>query len=198
MTLVTIGAVVDIASHIGVIEIGSVVVAMATRALEHGVVTRVRMASRADTVGVAVIGREIGVIKRRTSPCGGRVAGIAGGGEAGRLMVWIGGVVVVGLMAAHARCRQRGVVVVDVAHHAGDGRRRMESGERESRIVVIERCARPIRGAVARVAGGRETGGSVRRGIGAVVVGLVARDAGGVRCREVVIPIHVALRARHG
>ena len=156
MTLVTIHAVVDVPADVGVIEVACVVVAMATGALEHRVVIRVRMAGCAYSIRVAVIGREISVIERRSRPGGRGVTGVASRWEAGRLMVRIRRVVVIGLMASHARGWQRRVVVVDVAHHAGHGCCRVEPGQREGRVVVIERRSRPIRGAVTCIAGGRE------------------------------------------
>ena len=159
MTLVTIHAVVNVPADIGVLEIGGVVAAMlmASSAREHGVVVRVRMAGCAYSICVAVIGREISVIECRSRPGGRGVTGVASRWEAGRLMIRIRGVVVIGLVAADARGWQCRVVVVDVAHHAGHGRRRVETSQRESRVVVIERRSRPVGGAMAGVACGRET-----------------------------------------
>jgi len=121
VALVAIHAVVNIPTHIGVMEVGSVVVAVATRALEDRVVVRIRMAGRANSVGVAVVHIEPCVIEDGAGPGGRRMARGAGRGEAGRLMVRIRCAVIVGLVASHARGRQRCVVVVDVAHHAGYG-----------------------------------------------------------------------------
>lgn len=120
MALVAIHAVVDIPTHIGVMEVGSVVVAVATSALEDRVVVRIRMAGRANSISVAVIHVEPCVIEDRARPGGRRMARGTGRGEAGRLMVRIRRAVVVGLVASHARGWQRRVVVVDVAHHACD------------------------------------------------------------------------------
>ena len=97
------------------------------------------------------------MIESRTGPGGSRMARIASGREPGRFVIRIRGVVVVRLVAAHARGWQCRVVVVDVAHHAGHGRRRVEPGQRESRVVVIERRSRPVGGAMTGVACGRET-----------------------------------------
>lgn len=197
MTLVTIHAVVDISTYVRVVEVGSVIVAVATGALKHGVIAGIRMASRADPVRVAVIHREVRVIERRSRPRRCRVAGGAGGREPGRRVIRIRRSVVVALVAAHARGRQRRVVIVDVAHHAGDRRSRMEACQRERRVVVIKGCARPVGRAVAGVASRREAGRSMRRRVRIVVVGLVARNAGRVRRRQIVVPVHVALAALH-
>lgn len=195
MTLVTIRAVVNVPTDIGVLEIGCVVVAMATSALEHRVVIRVRMAGCANSIRVAVIGREIRVIEGRPRPGGGGVAGVTSGWESGRLMVRIGGVVVIGLVTAHARRWQSRVVVIDVAHHAGHGRCRVEPRQRERGVVVIKGRARPVRGAMAGIARGRESCRCVWWRIRTVVVGLVARDAGRIGRRQTIIPVHMALRA---
>ena len=73
----------------------------------------------------------------------------------------------------------------------------MEAGEREGRVVVIEGRARPVRRAVARIAGRREAGACVRRRIGVVVIRLMARDARRIGRRQAVIAVHVASGARH-
>ncbi len=156
MTLVTIRAVVNVPTDIRVLEIGCVVVAMATSTLEHRVVARIRMAGGANSIRVAVIGREISVIECCSRPASRGVAGVASCRETSRLMVRIGGVVVIGLMAAHARRWQGRVVVIDVAHHTRHGCGRVEPGKREGRVVVIERGPRPVGGAVTGIAGGRE------------------------------------------
>ena len=107
VALVTINAVVDIPRHIVVLEIVRVVAAMATRALEDGVVIRVDVAGGADVVGVAVAGRErrvLGVIEIRIQPVGRAMAGLAGGWEelGLRRVSGIRSVVVIGLVAANA------------------------------------------------------------------------------------------------
>ena len=55
MALITVDAVVHIPVHILVPEVSGVVAAMATGALEHGVVTRVRVAGGTNAVCVAMI-----------------------------------------------------------------------------------------------------------------------------------------------
>ena len=197
MTLVTVHAVVDVPADIGVTEIGRIVVSVATRALEHGVVTRVGVASGANSIRVAVVGREVRMVEGCARPSGRSVTGIARRWEASRLMVRIRGVVVIRLVTAHASGRQRGVVAVHVAHHASHGCRRVVTGQGEGRVVVVERCPRPVRSAMADIAGRRESGGRVRRRIGVVVVGLMARNTGRVRGGQAVVPVYMALGTRH-
>ena len=100
-------------------------------------------------------------------------------------------VVVIRLVATDTSRRQRRVVVVHVAHRARD--RRVEAGQRERRVVVIEGRIRPQHGVVAQFAGGREASMRNRRR-GAVKGGLMARNARGDR--DVVIAVKVAAGAR--
>jgi len=130
VALVTIDAVVHIPIHVAVMEVSGVVAAVASRALEYRVVVRIRMARGANAVGVAMVNRELRVlrvIERRTRPGGRGVASRAGGREERRLrgVAGIRGVVVVGLMAADTGRGQRGVVAVDVAVSACPGRHGM-------------------------------------------------------------------------
>lgn len=197
VALVTVHAVVDVPTHIGMVEVGRVVISMASSALEDRIITRVGMAGSAHAIRISVIGREVRVVERGPSPgrCG--VARGAGRGEAGGCMVRVRRPVVVRLMAAHASGWQRRVVIVHVAHHAGHGGGGVETGEREGRVVVIEGRACPVRRAVARIARRREAGGGVRRRVGVVVIRLVARDARRIGRRQAVIAVHVTSGARH-
>lgn len=197
MALVAIHAVVHIPADIRMLEIVCVPAAMALRALKHRVVARIRVAGRTYSIRVTVIYVEPRVVEHGSGPCRGRMARIASGREASGFVVRIGRVVVIRLMAAHACGRQRRVVVVDVAHHASHGRRRMESSKREGRVVVIKYRTRPVRGAMADIASRREAGRRVGRRIGVVVVGLMARDAGRISSGKAVVPVHVALSAGH-
>ena len=127
---VTINAVVDIPADIRVVEIGRVIVAMATGALEDGVVVRIDMACGAHVVRIPVVCREIRVlrvIERGPGPCRRIVAGRARGREELRLrlVAWVRRVVVVRLMAADAGDGQRRVIVVDVAVRANAWRNQM-------------------------------------------------------------------------
>ena len=96
-------------------------------------------------------------------------------------------------MALRARAAGQAVIVVYVTLRASE--RGVEPGKCKSRRGVIERCRRPVRGAVARLASLRESGGRMRRIIRGLEVGQVAVHASRVRRRQVVIPIHVALGA---
>lgn len=179
VALVAVGAVVDIPTHIGMLEIRSIIVAVATGALEHGVVGRIRVAGGTNTVRVAVIHIEICVIECRSGPACRGMARIASCREASRCVVRIVGPGVIRLVTAIAGRGQRRVVVVHVALRAGDVRR-VISRQRERRGVVIEGGAQPIRGrpgGVASVARCGEANGRVRWAIGAVVVRLVAGNA---------------------
>jgi len=123
MALVTVDAVVHIPVYVRVADVSGVVAAMTARTLEHGVVIRIRMARGANTVGVPMVdweSRVLRVIERRTRPRGRVMARRAGGREELRLrgVAGIGGVVVIGLMAADTSRGQRRVVAVDVAFSA--------------------------------------------------------------------------------
>jgi len=62
---------------------------------------------------------------------------------------------------------------------------------------VIEGRARPVRRAVARITRRREAGSCMWRGVGAVVIRLMARDARRIGCSQAVIAVHVTPGARH-
>ena len=201
VTLIAIDAVVDIARNVVVVEVVRVVAAMASRALEHRVVIRIRMAGRAHTVGVAVAGRErrvLGVIERSTRPCGCVVASLAGGREELRLRLvsGVGRVVVVGLVAANARGRQRRVIVVNVAIGADPRRNGVRASKGEGRVVVIERGIRPAGRVVAEFARGREARRRMGRIGSARVVLLVARVAERAVQRVIVVDVAVGAEAR--
>ena len=71
----------------------------------------------------------------------------------------------------------------------------MEPSQRKAGGRVIPSRGGPVGRTVALLTSLRETGGSMRRRIRALVVGRVAADARGVRRREVVVAIHMALGA---
>ena len=80
MALVTIHAVVDIPSHVIVLEIVRVVSAMTAGALEYGIVVRVRVARGAHVVRITVARGELRVlrvIERGAGPGRGVVAVLA-------------------------------------------------------------------------------------------------------------------------
>ena len=167
MTLVAVDAVVYIPAHVIVVEVSGVVASVAARALEYGVVAGINVAGGADAVGVAMVYRELRVLRvveRRARPGGGVVAGLAGSGEELRLrsVAWIRGVVVVVLVATDARQGQRRVVAVDMAIRANTRRHHVRTGKRERSVVVIKRGVGPDDGVVAEFAGSRESGRRMR------------------------------------
>ena len=183
------------------VEISGIIAAMAGRALEYRVIVRIRMARGANPVCVAMVDRELRVlrvIEGRTSPGGRGVASRAGGREERRLrgVAGIRGVVVVGLMAADTGRGQRRVVAVDVAVGAGPGRYGMGSGQGESRVVVIKGGICPDSGVMAEFTGRRESGRGMCRGGGTRVVLLVARVAQGAVQSVVVVHVTVGAQAR--
>jgi hypothetical protein len=122
------------------------------------------------------------------------VADRAIGGEARRNVSGICGSSEVCLVASIACRGQRQVVIVRMALCARDGC--VGAGQRERRGVVIEGRARPIRGAVASGARGRETYRRVWRAVGPVPIRRVAGIAIG-RQRGVVV-VYVARCAGNG
>ena len=92
---------------------------MTARALEYGIVIRIRMACGAHVIGICMTRRKwrvLRVIERSSSPSRCVVAILACRWEELRLrfVARICRVVVVRLMAADARCRQSRVVVIDM------------------------------------------------------------------------------------
>ena len=85
------------------------------------------------------------------------------------------------------------VVIAYVA--LGALQRRVRTREREARGRVIEGRRRPIRRAMARLARLRESSRRVWRIISAIEIGQVTTDASRVGAGQVVVAIHVALRA---
>ena len=150
------------------------------------------MAGGADAIRIAVIRREPGVVEDRTEPRTGVVAGLACCREPSRNVVRVVGPLIIRLMAPITSCRQGRVVVVDVALRARNSH--VEAGQRKRRQIVVERCLQPRGGVVADLAGVGESNRSVRGIVGAVVIRHVARRAR--RIGQVVIPVHVTLRAR--
>src|SRR5579859_7841450 len=195
-----VDAVVDISVHVGVVEVGRIVAAVAAGAGEHRVIGRIGVAGGAHAVGIAVVQREEGVItagQGRRQPRGGGVAGGACRRPACGGVIRIGGSVVVRRMAGVAIGGQRTrVVVVGVAQCAGHGG--VSAGQREGGGVVVKRGSSPIRGGVAHVAGGWEAGSRVRRVGGAVVIRHMAAGAKGGQRAVIGGRAGVALHALHG
>ena len=133
-----------------------------------------------------------GVIELGVGPLHGVVALLAGRRES--LMGHrSGGVIVVGLVATDARCNRDVVVVVGVTIGALTRRHHMRTGQRESRLGVIEGCGLPGRSVVARTASLRESTGNVVGIGGSLEILEVARHAsvGG----QVVVVVDVAVGA---
>jgi len=198
MTLITVNAVVDIPGHVVVLEIVRIIAAMAASALEDGIVVRVDMAGRAHVVRVTVVGRELGVlrvIERGSGPGRRVVAGLARCREKLRLrgVARVRGVVVVGLVTTNAGCRQRRVVVVDMAVAADPRRHGVRAGQRKWRVVVVEGRVGPDRRVVAQLARSGEAGRGVRRIVRAGIVFLVARVA--QRAVQGIVVVHVTVGA---
>ena len=150
VTLITINAVVDVPRHVVVLELVRIIAAMATSALENRVVVGIYVACRAHVVGTTVGGGEMCVL--RVIECGihppSRVVTVltTGWEKLGLGSVpGIRGVVVIALVAADANCRQRRVVVINVAIRASAGRNSMRSGQRKCCVVVLESRVGPNR-----------------------------------------------------
>ncbi len=163
VTLITVDAVVDVARHVVVLEVRWVVIPVTARALEHGVVIGICVARRTNVVRISVRCRELRVLRvveSRPGP-GRRVVTVL---ACIREELWlrcvtgIRRVVVIGLMAADAGRRQRGVVVVHMAVGANTWRHRMRSRQRERCVVVVKCRIRPDHRIVAKFARGRESG----------------------------------------
>ncbi len=101
-------------------------------------------------------------------------------------------VVVIRLMATHARRARDVVVVIDVTVGTLPRRDRMRPRQRKSRLRMIEARGLPGRRVVAHLAGLRESPSHVIRIRCALKIFQVARDAG--RARQVVIVIDMAIR----
>jgi len=201
VTLVAVDAVVDITRNVVVMEVVGVIAAMASSALENGVVVGVDMARRTHPTGVAMARRELRVLRMiegRAGPCRCVVAVLAGSGEELRLcsVTGVRGVVVVGLVTSDACCRQCCVVVVHVAVTANTRRHGMRAGKGEGGVVVVEGRVGPDSGVVTQLASRRESRGCVCGISGAVVIILVTRIA--ESAGQVVIIVDVAICALPG
>ncbi len=108
-------------------------------------------------------------------------------------MVWAVGGLVVSFVATVAICRQRRVVVVEMA--VGAGNAGVRAGQREGRVVVIEACRGPGGCVMAHVALLRKSSRNVVRVIGALEVFEMATHACSIS--DVVIAIGVTLGALH-
>src|ERR1035441_8032006 len=127
------------------------------------------------------------VIKRGARPIGGGVAGGTILRETRGFVRWVGGVVVVGLVAGPAGAGGQAVVAIHVA--LGARQAGVRSGQGKAGGGVIEGGAGPVEGGTAMTQSAilREPGRGVGRVVGAVIVGLVAVPAGGAGKAEIVI-----------
>lgn len=162
---------------------------VAIRALEYGIVGRVGMARRADTVGPAVVCREPSVVEGRSLPRSSVVARLASGRKIGCRVVRVGCGLIVRLVTRIAVCRNGRVVVVHVATGTGHGR--VLARERERGVVVIEGRGLPCGRVMANLALLREARLDVVRVRGGIEIGQVARDT--CRAGQVVVSVDVTL-----
>ena len=188
---VAIHAVVHVPADALVLVIG-LIFRVAIRALKDAVIAWIGVADGAHSIRSAVVGVEPGVIEGRAQPTAGAMARGTGCRKTCRNVIRIRRAAIVLRMAAVAVGRQRRVVVVYVA--TGAGRARVRAGQRETRVVVIERRLRPGGRVVADVALLGETDRHVVRIIGVLKVGEVAGHARRV-CQSVGIGACVALAA---
>lgn len=192
MALIAVHAVVNVSTHVSMIPVG-VRLGVAIGALENAVVGRIGMAGGANSICVSVSHRKPGVIERRAQPSRGGMAGRAGGGKASRHVVRTVGRLIVRLVTAETIRRYGRVVVVHVTTRAWN--RGMRAGQREARIVVIERGWAPRRRVVAHVTLLRESDRNMVWIVRVLKVRQVTADASSIA--DVVVPIDMALAALH-
>ena len=176
--------ILQVAAHAGRVRAGQVVVVVdvALHALDAGVRSR-QGESR---------GR---VIKRRARPGGRAVALLASLREARSDVIGIRRSLEVFQVATDASRVRAGQVVVAVHVALRTLNAGMRAGQRKAGGVVIESGARPGRGAVTLLTSLREARSDVIGIRCALEVFQVATDASRVRTREIVVAIHVTLRA---
>ena len=134
-----------------------------------------------------------GVVEYRSAPTVRVVTGVAGRGEACRLMVRICRAVVVGRVTGIAERSGDVVVAVDVAVGTLPRRNRVLSGQRPAGCSMIERAIHPVDRVVANLARRRKIGRNVvHRRLRVVVIVLVTTHTGGNG--DVVIAVDVTIR----
>ena len=190
MALVAIHAVVYITANVAMIAI-RVRLGVAVRALEDAIVGRIRVTRRADSVCVAVIDVEPGVIESGAQPTRGGVASSARGRESRRRVIRIVRGLVFRLMTTKAIGRHRGVVVVHVTACTRHGR--VLSRQGEAGVVVVETCGTPGCRTVAYLALLREAGRNVAGIVCALEIFQMAADTS--RNSNVVVGVRVTLAA---
>ena len=149
------------------------------------------MAGGTNTIGSAVGGIEPGMVERCSCPATRRMAECASRGKARGHMVRIVRSLILRLVAAITIGRQGRVIVVHVTIRTRNLGVKTRQWERS--IVVIERCWRPPRGAVADIALLWDPRCHVVRVVRIVVIRQMASHTG--RAGQAVIPIRVALCA---
>ena len=172
----------------------------AGRAVQGVVVVDVAVGTLARRNGVQARQRKAGggVVELAIGPQHRVVTLLARRGET-RVRHRRGGIVIVGLVTADARCVGDAVVVVDVAVRALPWRHHMVARQRKSRFRVVKRCRLPSRSVVAHLAGLREPAlhmVGIRR-----VLEVLQMTRHASRRRDVVVVVHVTVRAlpwRHG
>jgi len=152
--------------------------------------------ARRDDVRTCQLESRAGVIEDAVGPENRVVAAFARRREVRRDVIHRRrGIVVVRLMATHARRGQRGVVVVGVAVGAGPGRHGVIPGQGERGVVVIKGRIRPKHGVVAHLARRGET--RMRHGADGVgEIGLVTRNTERTLQRVVVVGMAIGAGAR--
>jgi hypothetical protein len=181
VTVVAIDAVVYVSADPIVICI-CLRLRMTVSTLKDCVVTRIGVASRTYTIGAAMAHGEPGVTEGCIQPTGGGVTCPAAGWESGNNVVRTGRALVSRLVARIAICGSARVVVVYVA--LGAWNTYMRSGQRKSRVVMVERRWDPGRRSVANVALLWKSCGYMVRIGGASVVLNMARHASCRRALE--------------
>ena len=145
--------------------------------------------------GVRTGQREVhaSVVESRWRPTRSGVACVASGREAQRRMIGVRGPLVILHVAAGARGIVQGVVAVHVTIGTAARRNGVQSGQRESRAVMIEGRVHPVAGVVALGASLREIGADVVRTGRSLEILQVTADAS--RAAQVVVASDVAIRA---
>jgi hypothetical protein len=173
MALIAVLAVVDIALHTLVVLVG-LPLGVTNRAGKHRVVRWVRVAVAAG-FGATVFHGEPSVVECGVQPCLSVMAGLASGREPSRLVVGVGGVVVVLLVTG---VTVRGKVMVVVVHVAlAAGHLRVRAGQRPAGRAVIELAIGPKDCVMTHLARLRESCRLMGRIVGVVVVGQMAGHA---------------------
>ena len=118
--------------------------------------------------------------------------------ECRRLVIGVRSAVVGCHVATGTDEGQSRVVVVHVAHGAGNRGRSVVARQRERSVVVVKRGIHPVDCVMAHITGLREANLNVVRGICGLIDVQVARHTGRVSGAQAVVAVHVALCALRG